>query len=641
MMRIPCVAAVVASVLLMVLPSTFAATPVVSINLAKTKAKVSSTLYGLMTEEINYSYDGGLYAELVRNRAFKDSVKEAAQWSVVQYNGGNASIALDPAEPVNKALNVSLKVDAGTLKNGQRAGVANDGYWGIPVRPQTTYRASFYAKGGEKFEGPLTVAIESNDGSKVFATADVAQITSAWKQYTVKLTTGDATLSANNRFVISTAAPGSFWLSLVSLFPPTYNDRPNGNRIDIMQKLVDMKPTFLRFPGGNYVEGNNMENRFDWKKMIHKLEQRPGHWSPWNYRSTDGMGLLEFLEWTDDMHAQPVLAVFAGYTFDKKFVAPGRALKPFVEEALEEIEYVSGDASTTWGAQRAADGHPEPFKLTYVEIGNEDWFDKSGSYEGRFAQFYDAIKAKYPKIQIIATTRVKSRAADVIDEHFYMNAEVAQQKAHLYDKRDRKGMKVFVGEWATREGSPTTNLNAALADAAFMTGMERNSDIVIMSCYAPLFVNVNPGGMQWKSDLIGYDALNSYGCPSYYVQQMFGNYLGDVLPQSSIADVPLSSKGIEQVYYSVSRDSAKGTVYLKLVNVGGSAQPVQINIQGAANIADEATSVVLSSANAKDTNTIAEPKKIVPVTTKVKGIGPKFQQMLPPHSVTVLEIEVR
>ena len=274
-----------------------------------------------------------------------------------------------------------------------------------------------------------------------------------------------------------------------------------------------------------------------------------------------------------------------------------------------------------------------------MEIGNEDWFDRSGSHEGRFAQFYDAIKAKYPHIQVIATARVKSRRADVIDEHFYMKAEEAQQKAHLYDKRDRKGMKVFVGEWATREGSPTTNLNAALSDAAFMTGLERNSDIVIMACYAPLFVNVNPGGMQWKSDLIGYDALQSYGCPSYYVQEMFGNYLGDELPESSIAGVPRSAKGIEQVYSSVSRDSSKGTLYLKLVNVSGSAQPVQIDIQGAAGIAAEATCVVLSSANPKDTNTITEPTKIVPVTSKIQGIGPKFTHTLPAYSVTVLKIE--
>ncbi len=637
-MSVRCLVTMMFCAVLTVSATVWAETPVLTIHLDKTKAKVSPTLYGLMTEEINYSYDGGLYAELIRNRIFRDNRTEAAHWSVAGYQGGKATMALDSADPLNKTLPVSLRVDAADISSRQRAGVANDGYWGIPVRGQTTYQASFYAKGGEKFHGPLSVAIESADGTVALATAEIPQITADWKQYTVKLTTGDAPSSAANRFVISTGTPGTFWLSLVSLFPGTYNERPNGNRSDIMQKLVDMTPTFLRFPGGNYVEGQNLKNRFAWKETIGRLEERPGHMSPWGYRSTDGMGLLEFLEWTQDMHAQPVLAIFAGYTLDRKYVAPGPALEPYVQEALEEIEYTSGDQSTTWGKRRAADGHPEPFKLTYVEIGNEDWFDKSGSYDGRFAQFYDAIKAKYPQIQLIATAGVKSRRADVIDDHFYMKAEEAQQKAHHYDKRDRKGMKVFVGEWATREGSPTTNLNAALADAAFLTGLERNSDIVIMSCYAPLFVNVNPGGMQWKSDLIGYNALDSYGCPSYYVQKMFGNYLGDELPETSLAGVPRSEKGIEQVYYSVTRDGGKAKLYVKLVNVSGSAQPVQIEIQGAPRIAQEATSVVLSSADPKDTNTIREPAKIVPVTAKIQGIGPKFTHTLPPYSVTVLQI---
>ena len=241
-----------------------------------------------------------------------------------------------------------------TLASGQRAGVANDGYWGIPVRAHTTYQASFYAKGSEKFQGPLTVAIESADGTKVFAQAEVPQITAAWKHYAVKLTTGDVPPSAANHFVISTRTPGTFWLSLVSLFPPTYNDRPNGNRIDIMQKLVDMKPMFLRFPGGNYVEGEDMPNRFDWKKTIGGLEQRPGHTSPWRYRSTDGMGLLEFLEWTQDMHAQPVLAVFAGYTLNKSFVPPGPKLEPFVQERWKR----SSMSAATSPRPGVGDGRP-------------------------------------------------------------------------------------------------------------------------------------------------------------------------------------------------------------------------------------------------------------------------------------------
>jgi alpha-L-arabinofuranosidase len=290
-----------------------------------------------------------------------------------------------------------------------------------------------------------------------------------------------------------------------------------------MQILADMHPAFLRFPGGNYVEGNTFATRFDWKKTIGDISQRPGHLDDgWRYWSTDGMGLLEFLEWCEDLKMQPVLAVYAGYSMRQGAVT--NELDFCVQEALDEIEYVTGGRSTKWGGQRAKDGHPAPLKLEFVEIGNEDNLGTGWrTYDLRFAKFYDAIKAKYPNLKIISTapttdTRhmVTSRTPDVIDDHFYRNSMQMQSDTHHYDNYDRNGPKIFVGEWATREGRPTPNMNAALGDAAWMTGMERNSDIVIMSCYAPLFVNVNPGGMQWPTDLIGYDALTSYGSPAYY-----------------------------------------------------------------------------------------------------------------------------
>jgi alpha-L-arabinofuranosidase len=317
----------------------------------------------------------------------------------------------------------------------------------------------------------------------------------------------------------------------VSLFPPTYKDRPNGNRIDLMQKLADMRPAFLRFPGGNYLEGNTIPERFAWKKTIHGLEERPGHRCPWGYRSTDGLGLLEFLEWCEDLKMEPVLAVYAGYSLRGERVEPGEKLRPFVQEALDEIEYATGGPETTWGKERTKDGHKEPFKIQYVEVGNEDNFDRSGSYDGRFAQYYDAIKAKHPDLQVVATAPVKSRKPDVLDEHFYRSARQMERDARHYDKYDRNGPKIFVGEWATRDGNVTPSLNAALGDAAWMIGMERNADVVIMHCYAPLLVNISPGAKQWDTDLIGYDALNSFGSPSYYAQKMFSENRGDrVLP---------------------------------------------------------------------------------------------------------------
>src|SRR6185295_12388342 len=226
------------------------------------------------------------------------------------------AIVLENSPVPNTALTMALKLDASSLKSGQRVGVANEGYWGIPVKPDTTYRASFYAKAGAGFKGPLTVAIESNDGQTVFAKADVAQPTPEWKKYTATLKTGKAPASTTNRFVISTGTPGAVWFSMVSLFPPTYKNRANGNRADIMQLLADMKPAFLRFPGGNYLEGPNYDNRFNWKATIGPIEQRPTHMSPWRYRSSDGLGLLEFLQWAEDMNAEPILGVYAGLHID-------------------------------------------------------------------------------------------------------------------------------------------------------------------------------------------------------------------------------------------------------------------------------------------------------------------------------------
>ena len=513
-----------------------------TVKVGQPGVKIGRMHFGLMTEEINHSYDGGVYAELVRNRTFKDDPKTPAHWSVVASPGAAGSIALDAADPINAtALTTSLRLDIAAAGPGQRVGVADEGYWGIPVLPHTQYRASFYARAGGGFGGPLTVAIESNDGTSTAASATIPAIGASWQKYTATLTTGQVAASKTNRLVISaTGTTGTVWLNLVSLFPPTYHDRPNGNRIDLMQKLADLRPAFLRFPGGNYLEGNTIQERFAWKETIGGLEQRPGHRCPWGYRSSDGLGLLEFLEWCEDLKMEPVLAVFAGYALRGERVEPGPKLEPFVQEALDEIEYATGDGATAWGKERAKDGHPAPFKVHYVEVGNEDWFDRSGSYDGRFAQFYDAIKAKYPDLQVIATTPVKSRKPDVLDEHFYRSARAMERDVHHYDRYDRSGPKVFVGEWATREGNPTPNLNAALGDAAWMIGMERNADIVVMHCYAPLFVNVSPGAMQWATDLIGYDALSSFGSASYYAQKMFSENRGDTVLPVDVAPQALS-----------------------------------------------------------------------------------------------------
>ena len=596
---------------------------------------VSPTLYGLMTEEINYSYDGGLYPEMVRNRTLRDGGWEQQDWLLVQNSAAGATMSMDKTTGPSAALSNSLKLSVTDASPADPAGVRNNGFWGYPLQPDTTYTGSLYAKANASALGALTIRLVNNATGKAVATATLPTLSADWKQYSFTLKTGTMEASAANHLELTVAHPGTLWMTLVSVFPPTYHNRPNGDRIDLMQKMAGMHPTFLRFPGGNYLEGNRLADWYDWKKTIGPLVDRPTHASPWGYHSSDGLGLLEFLEWCEELHMKPVLAVYAGYALDHDHIAPGKDLAPFVQDALDEIEYATGGPDTQWGAKRIRDGHAAPFAVPYVEIGNEDEFDRSGSYEGRFAQFYDALKAKYPSIQLIATTPVKSRKPDVLDDHYYKSAEEFFADTHHYDKSDRSGPKIFVGEYATMEGTPTADFGAALGDAAWLTGLERNSDLVVMSSYAPMLVNVNPGGMQWHPDLIGYDGLHSYGSPSYYVLAMFAGHLGDQVPQSELVGAG------KRVFYSVTERKADGKLFLKMVNSSPKAQLLTIRVDGARSVASTAKLMRLHAATPADTNSIAEPNHIVPSETTVPVAGSVLHHSIPGDSVEVMVISSR
>jgi len=692
-----------------VIPGAMAQTTKLTLDLSTPGKNVSPMLYGLMTEEINHSYDGGLYAELIRNRAFKDNSEKPEGWSLVQGNAdAKASIKLIAANPsnvpfderrhaINGALSTCLRLTV--EKAGSLVGIANEGYWGIPVKPSTTYKASFYLKGTgssqqqrrpggqqnaapatpapvieDNTAGPITVTIESNDGKTVYAKGTVNLEKSIfWKKFELTLTTGANVIPTTDaRFVISTNRTGLYYFNLVSLFPPTFNNRPNGDRIDLTKMMIDMKPKFLRFPGGNFLEGPKITDAFPWKTTLGPIENRPGHNGSWGYRPSDGLGLHEFLMWAEEIGAEPLLGVYAGYSLDGDHIDAGPLLKPYVDDALDEIEYVIGDKSTYWGSKRAENGHPEPFKLTYIEIGNEDWFDRSNSYDGRFNQFREAIEKKYPKLICISTIAdanypsqkvTSGKKPAVLDEHYYRSSWDMWENASQYDSYDRSGPKIFVGEWATREGAPTTNLNAALGDAAWMTGMERNSDLIIMSCYAPLFVNVNtatataPKAWQWDSDLIGYNALTAYGSPAYYVQKIFSEYLGDkivpttaeniptqirpAVPQrpNAPAAAPAAPKSVPTVFYAATKDEKTGAIYLKVVNALGKEQPIEIKLKGDVKVSKDATLVVLKGQKPEDTNSITEPEKIVPVTSQIKGVSTSFKQKLAPYSINIYQLQ--
>jgi alpha-L-arabinofuranosidase len=632
--------------------------PVLRIDADQEVASVSPVFSGMMTEEINHSYDGGLYGELIQNRVFKDDTAKPVHWSLVQADGAAGSIGLDFTNALNSPLPVCLQLEAASAAKGHRVGVANDGFWGIPVKPGTRYRASFYAKAAG-FTGPVSVTIESADGATIFAQGQVEHLSSDWQKYSVTLTTsGEVTPAANACFVLAVNSPGTVWFNLVSLFPPTWNHRPNGNRIDLMQKLADMKPGFLRFPGGNYLEGSSIATHFPWKETLGDLTGRPGHPGCWGYRSSDGLGLLEFLEWAEDLKAEPVLAIYAGFSLPPKreLIEAGPDLAPYVTDALDEIEYVIGDTNTVWGGRRAADGHPAPFKLDYVEIGNEDWFDDTGSYDGRFAQFYDAIKAKYPWLKCISTVgneqpaakRVHSRIPDALDEHYYRSAAEFEKEAPTrFEQYDRNGPKIFVGEWAAYENivpwdkrsqdlPPTPDFRAALGDAAWILAMERNADLIVMQCYAPMLVNVNPGARQWRPNLIGYDALTSYGSPSYYVIAMLNANRGDVVVRSSLEG--LNTEGIPPLDYSVTKDTKNGIVYIAVVNVSSRPHSLQVDLDGVKAVAKTGTATVLAVRHPDDSNSIEQPLKVVPRIETARGLGPRFTRTFPPNSVTVLKV---
>jgi len=636
--------------------------PVLTINANQVTARIGPTFSGMMTEEINHSYDGGLYGELIQNRVFKDDATVPVHWSLIQAGDAAAAMALDLTNALNDQLGTSLRLDVTTASTVSRAGVANDGFWGIPVKPRTRYHASFYARSAAGFTGPVKVTIESVSGDTVYASGTVNHLTGDWEKYSVTLTTsGNIQSTTNARFVISVTSPGTVWFDLVSLFPPTWNNRPNGNRVDLMQELADMKPGFLRFPGGNYLEGSTIATRFPWKESLGDLKVRPGHQGCWGYRSSDGLGLLEFLEWAEDLKAEPVLAVYAGFSLppDRERVQPGSDLVPYVNDALDEIEYVTGDTSTKWGARRAADGHPAAFKLEYVEIGNEDWFDDSGSYDARFAQFYDAIKAKYPQLKCISTVgneqpesrRVHSRRPDALDEHYYHRASDFENEApSRFEQYDRTGSKIFVGEWAAYEDivpwdgrsqnlPPTPSLKAALADGAWMLAMERNADMVVMQCYAPMLVNVNPGARQWRPNLIGYDALSSFGSPSYYAIKMFNANRGDAVVHATLNGFPTGET--PPLDYSVTRNSKNGTLYIKVVNITSQPQQLQVVVNGVKAVQSKGIAEVLTSASQDDTNSINDPDAVVPVTESVNGLGTTFTRTLAPYSVTALKIGTR
>ena len=510
----------------------------VTIQAGQPGAVVSSNLFGIFFEEINFAGEGGIYAEMVRNRAFY-SATNATYWTLVTQGTGVGTMAVDASQPLNASLPNSLKLtkQAGT----GTVGAGNAGFWGMSLQAGASYDLSFYVVATNGFVGPLGVRLESADGSRLYAQAAFGNLTTNWQRLSGTLVASGS--DTNARLVLSLASNGTVWLDLISLFPhATFHNRTNGLRLDLANLLAALQPSFFRFSGGNFIEANNLTNSVRWKTTIGDLALRPGHLNDaWGYWSTDGFGYHEFLQYCEDMGMEPLYGINAGlalgYNGSTNNTVPLAQLGPWVQDALDAIQYANGDTNTTWGALRAANGHPAPFHLKFMEIGNENG---GAYYDPRYAMFYDAIKSNYPTMHLISPvwgspSIPTSRPVEIMDEHYYSSPATFISYATKYDNYSRSGPKVFVGEYAVTTGYGTYgNLAAALGEAAFMTGMERNSDLVQMASYAPLFANVN--GIQWAPDLIYYDSGRAvFGTPSYYVQELFSQNRGDAVLPATIA----------------------------------------------------------------------------------------------------------
>jgi alpha-L-arabinofuranosidase len=481
---------------------------------------VPPSLWGIFFEEINHAGDGGLYAELVRNRSFEDSDKPE-RWEAV----GGASLAIVPRVPESRYNKRVLSLVAG--KAGE--GAENGGYWGMAVRKDAAYVLSVTAKAGPAYKGGLSFALVSASG-RTLGSGSIPKLGNAWKEYTLKVTASATDAKASLRVTLT--QPGSVFLDYVSLFPSaTWKKRPNGLNPGLAKALDDLKPNFVRFPGGCWVEGETMATASRWKRTIGPVRERWTQWNLWQYWSTNGLGYHEYLQMCEDLGAEALFVINCGMSHRE--VVPMDQMDEFVQDALDAIEYANGPVTSKWGAVRAANGHPKPFKLRYVEIGNENG---GPNYNERYALFYDAITKKYPDIQIVACVwggTPNSRPTPIIDEHYYNSPSFFISNAGKYDTYDRSGPKIYVGEYAVTQGTGQGSLRGALGEAAFMTGMERNSDIVTMSSYAPLFANLN--FKRWNPDLIYFDSSRVALTPSYHVQRMFSTNRPDVVLPTDVA----------------------------------------------------------------------------------------------------------
>lgn len=626
---------------------------------SKNAKNISPDLFGVFFEDLSYAADGGLYAELIQNRSFEYSASDKkiwnplTSWEYITQGYGYGTISVETAHPIdpNNPHYVVLNVEE---EGREGIGLANSGFDGITIKAGEKYNFSVYIDQLSANPIPIQVQLRGKKGV-VYGTAVFSTRGNGWKKYSAVLTASQSADSAS-LFVLATAK-GKLALDEISLFPQnTFKNEPNGLRADLALAVANIHPKFMRFPGGCLVHGNGLGNMYRWKNTIGPVEQRVQQHNIWDYHQSAGLGFYEYFRFCEDIGAKPLPVVAAGVSCQNSGGTwriggtgqrglPLADMKAYIQDVLDLIEYANGPVTSTWGAKRAAAGHPGSFHLQYIGIGNED--KQTDNFRERFKMIYDEVKAKHPEVTIVGTVGPSPSGEDydlgwkfadqlavsVVDEHFYEKPEWFLKNNARYDNYRRDKSQVYIGEYASW-GNALIN---ALSEAAFMTAIERNGDVVRMASYAPLLANLNH--TSWNPDLIYFNNKTLALTTNYYVQQLFSMNQGDTYYSNVVAFTRNANQKDSTLTSSCVKDSKTGDIILKIVNAGSEQVLAQADLSGFSGLANNAVLSLLTG-NPKDKNSINDPEKVMPSTSEIRtGILKSYN--VPAYSLSVIRIKIK
>ncbi len=636
----------------------YAQSKVFTVKANEIKGTVEPTMWGVFFEDINFGADGGLFAELVKNRSFEFDTPLTG-WKEYKAGSAKGSVLVHNREAVNAANRRYVRISS---EGTGGYGLVNEGFRGMGIKKDNQYNFSVLARKSKGCSANLILELVSEGGEKV-GTAAIQPLGEDWKKYSVSFTANATVPKA--KLILMVNGKGAFDLDMISLFPAdTWKQRPEGLRADMVQLLADMKPGFVRFPGGCIVEGRTLDERFQWKKTIGKPEERDLIINRWNiefkhklapdYYQSFGLGFMEYFQLCEDIGAEPLPILNCGMAcqFNTAEVVPVDQLDPYIQDALDLIEFANGSVNTKWGKIRADLGHPKPFALKMLGVGNENWGEQ---YVERLTLFKNAIKAKYPSVKLVYSSgtdpdgekfdylngELRKLNADIIDEHYYRKPEWFFRNAKRYDNYDRRGPKIFAGEYAAQSvaiASPDNknNWHCALAEAAFMTGLERNADIVSMASYAPLFAHAE--AWQWTPDMIWVDNLNSYGTPSYHVQKIFSVNKGTHLVSVLLNNTQVTGQG--GYYASAVIDKKTSEVIVKVVNSYDKAETAKFVIEGILRLQPNGTLIELQAEELDRVNSFDKPNAISPGLRSISVKANSVSFSIKPYSVNIIRLKM-